>query len=172
MSRPEPPTPSSRPARTVDTTAWVDAAPFAAHLHRLGATSGLPWQVVATFAGVPLRTAARLVPDAGPTDRRAPRLRRIPRSMARRLWSVEADDLRRLRSTWVDGGPTCARVVHLLATGVPPRQLAAHLACTLGYLECLVDSRPATVTAEVAVRARVAAETADRAFTRRALAAA
>lgn len=171
MSRSEPRT-MSRPVPTIDPTAWVGAAPFAAHLHQLCAASGLPWQVIATFAGVPLRTAARLVPAGGTAEGNPPRLRRIPRATARRLWSVQADDLHRLRSTWVEAGPTCARVVRLIATGVPPRQVAAHLDCTLGYLERLVDGLPATVTAEVAVRARVAAETADRAFTRRALAAA
>ena len=92
----------SVPVRTIDPSAWVDAAPFAAHLERLCADADLPWPVVATCAGVSLRTAWRLV---GP----GPRLRRIPRATAQQLWALGPEDLDRLRRTWVWAGPTCRR---------------------------------------------------------------
>ena len=162
----------SRPVRTIDASAWVDAAPFAAHLHQLCAVSGLPWQVIATFAGIPLRTAARLVPAVVVPGRTSARLRRIPRQSAQRLWSVQADDLHRLRSTYVEAASTRVRLAHLVAAGVPPHRLAVQLDCPLALVASLVEGGPTWVTAEIAVRARVACETADRALARRALTAA
>lgn len=155
------------PLTRFDPDAWVDAAPFAAHLTHLCDVSGLPWQVAATHAGLPLRTAERLV-----SGRRGPRLRRLPRSLAQRLLAVEPADLLALGRLWVAAEPTCARVADLVARGVPLRRLAQQLACSVDLVARLADGSPATVSAEVAVRARVACETNDRESLRRVLQAA
>lgn len=53
--------------------AWVQAAPFRAHLQCLVANSGLPWRVVALAAGLPAGTAKRLM---GPSRGAGEQLRR------------------------------------------------------------------------------------------------
>lgn len=147
-----------------DPTAWVDDAPFAAHLAHLSATTGLPWTVVATYAGVPLRAAHRMM-----AGRRGPRLHRLPHAMARRLLEVSSDELLRLRSTWVAADACHRRVGELVGSGVAVEHLAHLLGCTPDLVARLADGSPTTVTAELALRARVACETADRALFRRAL---
>ena len=148
----------------VDPTAWVDAAPFAAHLTHLCDTTDLPWAVVATYAGVPLRTAERLV-----AGRRGSRLRRIPRTTAQRLIAVQSEELRQLRQCTVVAEACCRRVADLLGRGVSLQHLAHQLGCTPETVARLVDGSPALVSAEIALRARVACETADRASLHRAL---
>lgn len=145
-------------ARLVDPSCWVDAAPFAAHLAHLCSTTGLPWAVVATHAGLSLRTAERLLARDRPN-----RLRRLPRPLAQRLLSVEPRELLRLRVTWVVADACSRRVAELIGRGVPLPHLARQLGCTTDLVARLADGSPATVTAEVALRARVACETADRA---------
>ncbi len=147
----------TRIVRIIDPAAWVDAAPFAAHLERLCAGTGLPWQVVAAYAGVSQRAAARLV-----GVRPRPRLRRIPRTVAQQLWSVTPEELQRLRTTWVAASPTCARVADLVGLGVPLAELADRLACTQALVAALADGTPATVPAVTALRALVAVEAANR----------
>lgn len=148
----------------VDPTAWVDAAPFAAHLAHLCDTTGLPWPVVAVYAGVSLRTAQRLM-----TGRRGPRLRRVPRSTARQILDVQPEDLARLRTDTVTAEGSSRRVAELLGRGVPLHHLALQLRCSPDLVARLADGSPTTVTAEVALRARVACETADRASLHRAV---
>lgn len=147
----------------VDPTAWVDAAPFAAHLAHLSNSTGLPWPVVAAHAGVPLRTAERLM-----AGRRRSRLRRIPRATAQQLFGVEPESLARLGLSAVAADASCRRVAALLGRGVPLLQLARQLGCSADLVARMADGSPATVSAEVALRVRVACETADRACLHRA----
>ncbi len=149
----------------IDPTAWVDAAPFAAHLTHLASSTGLPWPVVAAYAGVSQRTAARLV-------LRRCRLRRIPRLTAQQIIAVRPSELAILRSRWVDAQPSCRRVADLVARGVPLALLARQLGCSPDLVARLADGSPASIPAEVALRARVASETVDRASYARVLRAA
>ncbi|HHU39486.1 MAG TPA: hypothetical protein GXZ45_09440 [Propionibacterium sp.] len=149
---------------SIDPTTWVDGAPFAAHLVHLCSTTGLPWSLVAAYAGVPLRTAERLLAPS-----RRSRLRRLPRSVAQRLIAVTPEELRRLRTSRVPAESCSRRVGHLLGRGVPLAHLARELGCSPDLIARLADGSPATVTAEVALRARVACETADRASLQQAL---
>lgn len=145
------------PTIPIDRDSWVDAAPFAAHLAHLCATTGLPWPVVATYAGVSLRAAARLV-----GGRRGHRLRRLPRPLAQQLLAVTPAQLTGLRRARVPAESSIRRVAHLVGRGVPLPHLARQLGCTTDLVARLADGTPATVTAEVALRARIASETADR----------
>ena len=138
----------SVPVRTIDPSAWVDAAPFAAHLERLCADADLPWPVVATCAGVSLRTAWRLV---GP----GPRLRRIPRATAQQLWALGPEDLDRLRRTWVWAGPTCTRVAGLVAAGIPVGRVAALLGCTPAATAALLSTTRVNAAARAGLWAQV-----------------
>ena len=78
----------SRPVTPVDPSLWVDAAPFAAHLLHLSASSGVPWAMVAAHAHVPLRAAERLVGVPGTR-----RLRKLPRALAQRLLAIDPVEL-------------------------------------------------------------------------------
>lgn len=157
------------PARTttIDPTTWVDAAPFAAHLGHLCSTTGLPWPVVAAYAGLPLRTAERLVPWTP-----ARRLRRLPRSLAQQVFAVTPEELLRLRGVWVSAEACARRVAELVGRGVPMGRIADQLGCSTDLVARLADGAPATVSAELALRAKVACETADRASLQRVAAAA
>lgn len=152
------------PTTPIDATAWVDAAPFAAHLAYLSATTGVPWPVVAAYAGLSLRSAERLMSSAG-----AARLRRIPRTSAHQLMAVEPHHLASLRATWVNAEPTVRRVALLVGSGAPITQLAGQLGCRPDLVARLADGEAATVTADIALRARIACETADRERLQRAL---
>ena len=153
----------SRPVTPVDPSLWVDAAPFAAHLLHLSASSGVPWAMVAAHAHVPLRAAERLVGVPGTR-----RLRKLPRALAQRLLAIDPVELSRLRSVWVAAGPASNRVAELVARGVPVTRVARVLVCSPDLVARLADGTPASVPADIALRARVAAETADRALLRRA----
>lgn len=154
----------SIPLIPFDPDAWVDAAPFAAHLAHLSDATGLPWQVAAAHAGLPQRTAERLL-----SGRRGLRLRRLPRRLAQRLLAIEPTDLLALGRLRVAAEPTIRRVAELVARGVPLHRLAEQLACTPDVVARLADGSPATVSAEVALRAKAAYETNDRESLRRVL---
>lgn len=143
---------------------WVDAAPFRSHLLHLCGSTGLPWQVLAVHADVPLRLAEKLV--AGRPGQR------LPRAQASRLLALTAADLRRLRSASVPAAPTATRLRALLTDGASPAQLGGVLGCTAEHVVVLAAGQLSRTTAELALRVQVLEETALRRCARRASAAA
>ncbi|WP_232548548.1 hypothetical protein [Propioniciclava soli] len=102
--------------------AWVDAAPFRAHLLHVSTIAGLPWQVVALSAGVSISTATSLV-----RGRNGRRLRRLPRHAAHLLLAVTPQNVTALSHTWVGGGRTRQRLAELARRGHDPHELAVHM---------------------------------------------
>jgi hypothetical protein len=123
--------------------AWVPAAPFRAHLHRLRAESGLPWSVIALAAGVPPALVQSLV-----LGRRGRPVRRISPAAASRLLGLDVGLLRKLPRRRVDAAPTTARVRHLLAQGCDIARLAEWCRCTPAQVRALLrGSRCSELTA-------------------------
>lgn len=162
---------TAEPARP----AWVAAEPFRAHLWRVVAASGLPWQVVALSVGVALRQADHLLhgrPQGGGRPRRP--LRRISHDTAWRVLSATEAAVAALDHTRVPAAPTAARLADLLARGVGVDALAAQLRCTPSQVVALAESAgpdgegrvPRTVTLAFALGVRAAGEAADRAALR------
>lgn len=137
--------------------AWVDAAPFRSHLRHLCATTGLPWQVVALYAGLSVRHA-----DALLHGRRGRTLRRIPRPTAVRLWEVSPDALAGLRRVACPAEPTARRLAAALLDGARPALVAGALRWSPERLGAVLDGRVAGVTAVEALLARALAEAVDR----------
>lgn len=71
--------------------AWVQAAPFRAHLQRLLDQTGLPWTALAAQALVPPAVVHRLLYGRGGRP-----MSRIPREYARRLFALDEGRLRTL----------------------------------------------------------------------------
>ncbi|MEA4945542.1 MAG: hypothetical protein VB080_14035 [Propionicimonas sp.] len=103
----------------LDNDAWVLAAPFRAHLHRLHDQSGLAWSVLALAAGVSPAAVRSLI-----AGRRGRPVRRIARQVACRLISLDETRLRSLAGNQVVAAPTAERVRQLLAQGWTPELLA------------------------------------------------
>ncbi|MBK8463433.1 MAG: hypothetical protein IPL36_10455 [Nigerium sp.] len=129
---------------------WVDAAPFRAHLSHLCAATGLPWQVLALHADMPLRMAETLM--AGRPGYR------LPRPQAIRLLSLTAEDVRRLRSASVPAAPTASRLRLLLGHGVGPTRIAGVLGCASEHVLALADGVLTRTTKETALRVQVLEE--------------
>lgn len=126
---------SSRPRRP----AWVDAAPFRAHLRHALAVADVPWPAVAVAGGVPVAAVRALLfgRSGHPQTRIDPRL-------AARLLSVDAGQLTRMRSTRVAASGTTDRLRSLLAAGVDPLQLARWCRVPPPELALLVDGDATT----------------------------
>ena len=114
--------------------AWVQAAPFRAHVRHLIDTTGLPWPVVAAEAGAPTALVQRLV-----SSRRGRTLTRIPPVVARRLLDLSAGDLLSATRRTVPAGATGVRVSALLGAGHEARRVAAF--CRLTEAELLALPR-------------------------------
>lgn len=143
---------------------WVDAAPFRAHLLSLGDATGVPWAVVALYAGLPLRLAEALV-----QGRDGRRVRRIPRDCAQRLLDVSAAHVSRIEQTWVPAAPTATRLAALFARGAHPTALADALREAPGRLVALAEAGPEAsggVSQCLALRVLVLREQVDRAALR------
>lgn len=138
---------------------WVDAAPFRAHLSHLCAATGLPWQVLALHAEMPLRMAEKLM-----TGRPGYRL---PRTYARRVLGLDAGGVRRLRSASVPAAPTASRLRLLLGQGIGPVRIASALGCTSEHVLALADGVLTRTTKETALRVQVLEEGAWRGRLRR-----
>lgn len=129
---------------------WVDAAPFRAHLSHLCAATGLPWQVLALHADMPLRMAEKLM--AGRPGYR------LPRAQAIRVLSLTAEDVRRLRAGSVPAAPTASRLRLLLGQGVGPARIAGVLGCASEHVLALADGVLTRTTPETALRVQVLEE--------------
>ncbi len=133
---------------------WVDAAPFRSHLLHLCDSTGLPWQVLAVRAGLPLRLAEKLI---------AGRLGlRLPRADAARILALTAAEVRTLRSASVPAAPTAARLRALIGDGACSAQIGRLLGCTSEHVSALATGERARTTAELALRVQVIEETAWR----------
>lgn len=147
------------PVRTLPL--WVDAAPFRAHLLSLAGTTGVPWPVIALYAGLPVRLAEALV-----QGRDGRRVRRIPRECAQRLLEVSAGQVARIEQTWVPAAPTATRMAALIARGVHPQALAEALGEAPELLEGLAEAgpdAPGSVSQALALRVLALREQVDRA---------
>jgi hypothetical protein len=74
---------------------WVQAAPFRALLCRLIDLTGLPWPVVARYAGVSPAVVRRLL-----YGRAGHAYGRIPSDCARRLLALDENQLQQLARLW------------------------------------------------------------------------
>lgn len=128
---------------------WVAADPFRAHLAHVAAVSGLPWPLIALHAGVSVSLARHLL-----FGRQGRRVTRISAASARRILAVTPATAGALRSTWVDAGPTVARLVDLLRRGAAVSALAATLALDSGVLLGILEGHTPRVPAELSLRVR------------------
>ena len=126
---------SSRPRRP----AWVDAAPFRAHLRHALAVADVPWPAVAIASGVPVAAVRALL--FGRSGR--PQTRIDPR-LAARLLGLDAGELTRMRITRVAASGTTDRLRTLLAAGVDALQLARWCQIAPDELALLVDGDATT----------------------------
>ena len=99
-----------RSAATPD-WAWVDAAPFRAHVRHVLTIHPLPWRVLAGYARVPDSLVRALLG----IDRRP--LRRIPPHYARALLAVDAGRLATDLNAWVETGQAAVAARTLQAAG-------------------------------------------------------
>ena len=150
---------------------WVDATPFRAHLHYLVGASGLSGRVIAEHCDIPTRLADRLLvvgePPLGPSGRarqgyRVPirRARKISHCYAARLLAVRPADLLALRWRNVDSAETLRRLDRVAAGGHDLRRFAATVQASATELEQLHTHRWTTcsqlVVAQVAAGCQVA----------------
>lgn len=109
---------------TIDRTdhAWVQAAPFRAHVRHLIDATGIPWRAVAIAARVPPASVRTLL--AGREGRLRPR---ISRRTAECLMAVRVDDLREARFIPVPAARTGRMLSALRRQGLSWEELAAML---------------------------------------------
>lgn len=138
--------------------AWVDAAPFRAHLLHVSTIAGLPWQVVALSAGVSISTATSLV-----RGRNGRRVRRLPRHAAHLLWAVTPQNVTALSHTWVGGGRTRQRLAELARRGHDPHELAAQMGVPREVTTALLAGANGPVTTAWAYGVLAAHELVDKA---------
>ncbi|MFT3877232.1 MAG: hypothetical protein QM708_12530 [Propioniciclava sp.] len=136
------------------TYAWVDAAPFRAHLLHVSAATRLPWRVLAVHAGVPLKLAERVV--ARPVGQK------LPAVYATRLLRLTAADGPRIRTGQVWAAGTAALLTAMLAAGASPAALASMLGCTADHVVALASGSITRTTIEIALRVQVRQELTHR----------
>ncbi|WP_300077881.1 hypothetical protein [Propioniciclava sp.] len=124
----------SRRDRLPDPHAWVEAAPFAAHLARLAASTGFPVAWIAVHVGLPVTLAARLL---GEDDGRP--VRRLPRHFAARLLALDAEALGLAARVSVPAARTAQHLAELRGRGGDLRALAAQLGTTPSLLDAAAD---------------------------------
>lgn len=130
---------------------WVAAAPFRAHLLRLVAESGLPWQWVGVQAGLSLTCASHLL--FGHSGRR---IRKISPATARGIWAVSPEELRGLATDFKPAAQTAARLRLLAERGYPAAALASEVGVPVEALTAITDRPEGHVPASVALAVRVA----------------
>lgn len=142
---------SDRPGRVPQ--AWVDAAPFRAHVAHLMANGPLGIDAVALLAGVHTKAVARLMAGRD-TGRSA--VRRIDPELARSLLRVRSSDVRALRCRLVGAQTVMGRARLLRSSGWSESRLAATLGVDRPWLAGLLEGSATMCTALVAVRAAAA----------------
>ncbi|HBX80323.1 MAG: hypothetical protein WAV45_15275 [Propionibacteriaceae bacterium] len=123
------------------TVAWVDAAPFRAHVRHLCASADLPWEVVASRAGVSTVLVDHLLHGRGGRT-----VLRLAPHCASKLLGVTPAELRDLRHRVVDATDVTAKVRALLAQGAPATSLATFCRMTAGQLVALGSARSGSCT--------------------------
>ena len=131
-----------------DAEAWVDAAPFRAHLRHLMAVSGLPFPCVALLAGISPGFAHRLL-----HGRRGRPLRRISPDTARKLLRVTAAEARAVPGRTVPAHATTLHLRRLVDLGWSLAGLADVLGMPLVDVAALAAGTAPTCTQLVALRA-------------------
>ncbi len=136
--------------------AWIDAAPFRAHVAHLMAAADLTPGTLGLLMGVSPRVITRLMasPDGG-----GPVVGRISREMARQLLQVRNSDVRALRYRLVAAAPVTRRLRMLRRVGWSESRLATGLGVDRRFLTALLDGSAARCSALVALRAAAAAGT-------------
>lgn len=135
----------------LNSSGWVDAQPFRAHLHYLVTASGLHWLVVAHYCGIPTRTAERLMALSGDSP-----CRRISHYCAARLLAVRPAELAALRGATVDAGATHTRLQRLAHHGVPADLAADHVGLAPAELDLLLRHGFRTCSRLVALQVEAA----------------
>lgn len=122
--------------RLPDPHAWVDGAPFAAHLRVLAAATGFPAAWLAVHADLPVTLAARLLGEAGERP-----LRRLPRHLAARLIALDAAGVGLAARASVPAGRVAECLTALRERGCDLGALAARLGTTVALLEATAEGR-------------------------------
>ncbi|MET1003894.1 MAG: hypothetical protein ABWX96_00005 [Propionibacteriaceae bacterium] len=135
-------------ARPAPAGAWVDAAPFRAHLKHLMAVSHLSSSAVAMLAGVSPRLAYRLLHGHGGRP-----LRRVSPDIARKLLQVTAAEARAVRVRPVPAARTRTNLRKLQAAGWSLPDLALAVGLPESQIEELLSRRERSCTQQVALRA-------------------
>jgi hypothetical protein len=135
----------------MDTIAWVEAAPFRAHVRHLCASAELPWEAVACQARVPAALVRHLL--HGHQGRTLTKI--APRSAAR-LLAVTAHDLHELAFRTTQCQATSATLLALLRAGAAPTSLAGFCRLTTRQLLDLASARTGSCTERTALLARAA----------------
>jgi hypothetical protein len=115
--------------------AWVDAAPFRAHVRHLMTAGRLDLDEVAVVLGLPTRTVRHLL-----HGRAGRPVRRISPWTARRLLLVRAAHVRHLRSTLTPADGARRALDRLAAGGWSTGDVAAARGLDVGDLDGLADA--------------------------------
>lgn len=116
-------------------SAWIDAAPFRAHLRRLLFDTTEHWRVVALACGVAPATVQHLL-----SGRNGSPARRIRSRDAVLLLMTDRARLRRLDATPVPAADSVRRIAALRALGQSPTWIAAQVHLGPAELGALSDS--------------------------------
>lgn len=123
-----------------DSTRWVEAAPFRAHLRHLCDVSGLPWPVLAMCAGVSVSLADHLL-----HGRRGRPVRRITHASAAQLLRITPADALALDRRWVDADESRRLVACLQKLGWSPERTAAASGLDVLVVRALLEGTTPTV---------------------------
>lgn len=154
-----PPASPMRPLPHLSHHAWVDAAPFRAHLRRLIDATGEPWFVVVQAAGLSVRHGQALLHGR---DGRRPR--RVSGSVARGILATTPEGVVSLRTRMLQAGDTLEELTTLVGEGVSVASLAAFLGLTEQQVIALAEWRvpdSARVSATFQLRVSAAREVLD-----------
>ena len=128
--------------------AWVEAAPFRAHLQHLMAVGQLSVAAVAVLTGVSYRSARHLLYGRGGRA-----VRRISPDTARRLLSVTAAEAAAVAGRMVPAASTRSSIARLRVAGWSDHELAGTLGLRLVNVAALADGQTKVCTQLVALRA-------------------
>lgn len=133
--------------------AWVDAAPFRAHIRQLIELTDLPWRALAVVAGVNSELVEHLLfgRDGRP-------VRRLHPASARALLRLHATDLGALSASRVRAAITTRQVRWLLSHGTSAAALAAFVQVPVGVIDALSRGEHRTCTRLTAVLVAAAAD--------------
>jgi len=129
-------------------THWVTAAPFRYHVQHLMAATGVPWQVIAVVADLPLAQVRTLL--FGRDGQRRPRMSPYA---ARRLLALDAGRLRRLQSREAPIPFAVESTRALVADGLSLEQIADRVGLDVHSLRRLADGvGPCSRTTDIMLR--------------------